>query len=106
MEGENDPGCRAGMAWERMDEELRQWTEELIRFRHEHPAVREGSLGITCADKQKKLFAFERALNDEKVIALFNTGDTPQDFAAQAAGNVTVPARAVKIITHKKEDTP
>ncbi|MBQ2700848.1 MAG: glycoside hydrolase family 13 protein [Clostridia bacterium] len=106
MEGENDPGCRAGMAWGRMDEELRQWTEDLIRFRHEHPAVCEGSLRIRCADKQKKLFAFERVLNTERVIAVFNTGDTPQDFAAEATGNVMVPARAVKIITHKKEDTP
>ena len=105
MQGENDPGCRAGMNWAHPDEELLNWTKEMVQLRHQHEAIRTGNYRILCKDKQKKLFAFERASETESIIAVFNSGDTPQDFTA-AAETVTVPAHAVKIIKLKKEDTP
>lgn len=105
MQGENDPGCRGGMAWDYQDEELLSWTKEMIHLRHQHEAIRSGSYHVLCKDKQKKLFAFERASEAETIIAVFNSGDSPQDFAA-AAETIIVPAHAVKIINLKKEDTP
>ena len=97
MQGENDPGCRAGMAWDHMDEELLAWTRRWIRFRHDHPSVREGAYRTLLADNRKGLFAFERPAPDEHVTAVFNRSGQPQDFAA-AGGTVTVPAHAVEII--------
>ena len=96
MQGENDPGCRGGMVWDHQDQELLGWTKEMISLRRQHEAIRSGTCRVLC--KQKKLFAFERASENETIIAVFNSGDTPQDFAAEAAGTITVPAHAVKII--------
>ena len=95
MEGENDPGCRGGMAWERQDEELLGWVKRLIRFRRQHEAVRRGAYRTLLADPDKKLFAFERRTDGETITVIFNSGDQPQDFAAEAG---TIPAHAVKII--------
>ena len=95
MEGENDPGCRGGMAWERQDEELLGWVKELIWFRRRHEAVRRGAYRTILADPDKKLFAFERRTDGETITVIFNSGDRPQDFAAEAG---TIPAHAVKII--------
>ena len=95
MEGENDPGCRGGMAWERQDEELLGWVKELIRFRRRHEAVRRGAYRTLLADPDKKLFAFERRTDGETITVIFNSGDQPQDFAAEAG---TIPVHAVKII--------
>lgn len=97
MMGENDPGCRAGMQWQRQDKELLGWVTELIRLRHGHEAIRLGAYRTLLCDGPKQLFVFERAYQNDRVIAAFNAGDANQDFAA-AAGSVTVPARAVKII--------
>lgn len=105
MQGENDPGCRGGMDWGHQDEELLSWTTELIRLRHQYEAIRTGRCRTLCKDKQKKLFAFERASETETIIVLFNSSDTSQDFTA-AAETVNVPAHAVKIIHLKKEATP
>jgi len=97
MTGGNDPGCRAGMQWERQDQELLQWVTELIRLRHAHEAIRLGAYRTLLCDSQRQLFVFERAYQNDRVIAAFNTGGESQDFAA-AGGSIPVPARAVKII--------
>lgn len=97
MQGENDPGCRAGMTWDRMDEELLTWTRRWIRFRREHEVIRKGKYRTLLADRQKGLFVFERASQEERIVAVFNRSAQPQDFAA-AGGTVTVPAHAVEII--------
>lgn len=97
MMGENDPGCRAGMAWDHPDGELLQWTKQLIAFRRSHEAIRTGGYRTLACDNEKKLFAFERSNEKETVIVLFNTGDREQDFAAPT-GCIRIPGRAVKII--------
>lgn len=97
MMGENDPGCRAGMAWDHQDGELLQWTKQLIAFRRSHDAIRTGGYRTLACDNEKKLFAFERSNEKETLIVLFNTGDREQDFAAPT-GCIRIPGRAVKII--------
>lgn len=92
MQGENDPGCRAGMTWDRMDEELLTWTRRWIRFRREHEVIRKGKYRTLLADRQKGLFVFERASQEEHIVAVFNRSAQPQDFAA-AGGTVTFRAR-------------
>ena len=100
MTGENDPGCRGGMAWDRPDRELLSWEKELIRTRREHPAVRKGTYKTLLTDDQRHVFAFARSLGTDRVIAVFNSGDAVQhlDFT-EAEESVDVQPRSVKIIT-------
>lgn len=42
MTGENDPGCRGGMAWDTPDKALHAWQKELIALRKKHQCLRTG----------------------------------------------------------------
>ena len=97
MTGENDPGCRGGMAWDHQDTELLQWQKDMIALRKRHPALRLGSYRVLAA--KAGLFAFERKLGDDRVAAFFNASDTPEqlDFA-ETGETVHIPPRSVKII--------
>jgi cyclomaltodextrinase len=98
MTGENDPGCRAGMAWDRPDAELLDWTREMIALRKSSAAVRRGSYRpLSCGDGD--VFALERRGPGERLTAVFNRGDAPKtlDFT-DGVGTITVPPRSVKII--------
>ena len=99
MLGENDPGCRGGMAWEQGNEALLKWTRELIALRKSSAAVREGAYRTIDTGLHSDVFAFERCLGSERVIAVFNRGSKPitLDFA-DAGGTVTLPPQSVKII--------
>lgn len=97
MTGENDPGCRGGMAWGHQDTELLQWQKDMIALRKRHPALRLGSYRVLAA--KGGLFAFERQLGDDRVVAFFNASDAPEqlDFA-ETGETVHIPPRSVKII--------
>ncbi len=97
MTGENDPGCRGGMAWGHQDTELLQWQKDMIWLRKRHPALRLGSYRALAA--KGGLFAFERKLGDDRVAAFFNASGTPEhlDFA-ETGETVHIPPRSVKII--------
>ena len=101
MTGENDPGCRGGMAWEHPDLSLLAWEKELVQYRKEHAAVRKGTYEPLIADHQKHLFAFKRSWGTERVIAVFNSGESTQrlDFT-EAEESVDVQPHSVKIITN------
>ncbi|MDD3212888.1 MAG: alpha-amylase family glycosyl hydrolase, partial [Eubacteriales bacterium] len=98
MAGENDPGCRGGMAWNHPDAELLDWTREMIALRRQSEAVRRGSYrALPCGDGD--VFAFERRMPGERLTAVFNRSGSQKtlDFA-DGVGTVTVPPRSVKII--------
>ena len=97
MEGENDPGCRGGMAWDRQDAELLTWEKRMIALRKKHPALRRGSYAVLTA--KGSIFAFQRELGGDRVASFFNTGDTPGTVDFTDAGEpVHIPPRSVKII--------
>lgn len=97
MTGENDPGCRGGMAWDAMDTDLLDWQKAMIAFRKCHPALRRGEYKVLAA--QGRLFALCRELGGDRVMALFNTGDTPKTLDFSEAGEpVHIPPHSVKII--------
>ena len=97
MTGENDPGCRGGMVWDKPDQNLLSWEKELIRMRKQHPAVRRGKYTVLMAEDH--IFAFLRENEKDRVAAVFNTGDQMKhlDFA-EMAGSVDVLPHSVKII--------
>ena len=97
MTGENDPGCRGGMAWDTADEVLHAWQKELIALRKKHPCLRTGAYRVLVV--KDNLFAFQREDQKDCVIAVFNTGDIPQQLdLTEAEEPVHIPPRSVKII--------
>lgn len=97
MTGENDPGCRGGMAWDAMDADLLDWQKAMIALRKRHPALRRGEYRVLAARGQ--LFALCRELDGDHVTALFNTGDALEILDFSEAGEpVHIPPRSVKII--------
>ena len=97
MTGENDPGCRGGMAWDRQDDGLLAWQRSLIALRKAHPALRTGSYIPLLADDSRRLFAFARQDASEWITAVFNAGDLPQTW--DSAGEfVHVLPHSVRII--------
>ncbi|MBQ6514683.1 MAG: glycoside hydrolase family 13 protein [Clostridia bacterium] len=97
MTGENDPGCRGGMAWDTPNEALHAWQKDLIALRKKHPCLRTGTFSVLAADNS--LFAFQRTDQKDCVAAVFNTGETPQQLdLTEAEEPVHIPPRSVKII--------
>ncbi len=96
--GENDPDCRRTMPWEQPDNDLLQWTREMISLRRHNTAVRLGEYHI-LQTSIPDVVAFERSYNGERIIAVFNRSVLPQtlDFA-DAVGTVTVLPQSVEII--------
>lgn len=99
MTGENDPGCRGGMVWEKADRELRDWEAEWIHLRKQQPLLRHGGYRMVLADDKQHLFAFERFDRDHSLLAVFNMDNKPHstDFAGRAE-SVDVSPLSVKII--------
>lgn len=97
MKGENDPGCRGGMAWDTPNEALREWQRDMIRLRKKHECVRNGSYTVLVAEKN--LFACRRSNESDQITAAFNIGDTPLLLdLTNTEETVHVPPRSVKII--------
>lgn len=104
MKGNNDPGCRGGMAWNKMNMDLLAWQKHWIAFRKEHSAIRKGSIAF-LNESDPALFSFSRFDSSEEIIAIFNTDSLPHptDFAGPAE-SVDVPPHTVKIIIKHKEE--
>lgn len=99
MAGENDPGCRGAMAWENGDMDLHEFLKKLISLRKKSKAIRSGSYHTVLKDSQRHIFAFERRCGNERVLAVFNPGDSHQslDFAGWAE-KVDISPQSVEII--------
>ena len=97
MTGENDPGCRGGMAWDSPNETLHSWQKEMIALRKKHSCLRTGSYQVLAASN--RLFALKRANEKDSLIALFNTGNASQTLdLTEAEEPVHIPPHSVKII--------
>lgn len=108
MEGENDPGCRGGMAWDKAEgsamlQEYRLWA---LR-RQKHPALKNGSYRVITADDEKHLIAYERADENERLYVVFNSGQTKQTLdISECGGQVDILPGSVKIVNNFKEELP
>ena len=72
MEGENDPDCRRPMIWDksRWNMPIYEATKTLIRLRHDHPALRTGSLEPLKVFNG--VYAFARVLDDDCAVVITN----------------------------------
>jgi glycosidase len=58
-----------------IDQELLTFYKKLTSFRHRYSSLRRGSFKTVHVDDERQLFAFERALDGERVLAIFNGSD-------------------------------
>jgi glycosidase len=62
----------------RFDEELLKHYQALGRVRASQPALRRGSTEAVLADETRRVYAFARVLDDERVVAAFNLTEKEQ----------------------------
>lgn len=97
--GGNDPDCRKPMLWADVayadevygadartrhepdavapDRALLAHYQKLLALRHRLPALQRGGYRTLLTDDTRDLFAFERTLDDQRVIVVFNNSDQP-----------------------------
>ena len=75
LTGGYDPGCRAGMPWDRArwDMDLLDYVQATVHLRRAHPALRRGTYRTLLAEGES--YAFERAYQAERLVVAFSTAD-------------------------------
>ncbi len=108
MEGEYDPGCRGGMAWEKAEaSEMLQTYRLWAKRRKEHPALVSGSYRTVLADDGKHVIAYERADETERLLVIIN--NSPEKVTldiSEWGGQVDILPHSVKIVNNFKEVVP
>lgn len=70
MQGENDPGCRAGMCWDRVNNDsfMLKSCKQLNRLRTDHIALRRGTQSCYALDADT--IAIDRKHHDEEILMI------------------------------------
>jgi glycosidase len=107
MWGADDPDCRKPMLWPdlqydheqshpfnqprptnpvQIDQDLLAFYRHWISLRHEMEVLRRGSFNLLLTDDTRRLLAFERALDQHHLIAVFNAGSQTQHVTTKQLG--------------------
>jgi glycosidase len=98
MWGADDPDCRKPMVWDdityndertaynpakirpvdavRPDTTLRSFYIKLCKMRKENPVLVYGDLRFSIADDQQMILAYDRVMNNEEIVVVFNRSDS------------------------------
>jgi Glycosidases len=98
MWGADDPDCRKPMVWDdityndertaynpaksrpvdavRPDTTLRSFYIKLCKMRKENPVLVYGDLRFSVADDQQMILAYDRVMNNEEIVVVFNRSDS------------------------------
>jgi cyclomaltodextrinase len=108
MWGANDPDCRKPMLWPditydpettkpdgstrpadtvEINHELLEHYRALIHIRNSHPALQTGTFTTLLTDDERRVYAFERRLGDERIVVILNAGDTEARVTLPGFGN-------------------
>ena len=115
MWGADDPHCRKPMVWDNLiyDDELIDSTsgfktgfgdfkveqnkdllnfyKKIISLRNNNDPLSKGSIKFIYIDNEKRTFAFERVLNDKKIICVFNLGNDENSLEVDSKGKEIFP---------------
>jgi len=101
MWGADDPDERKPMIWQHLkyedethhpfgdarprdkvevDQQLLIFYKKLTSIRNKYPALRRGAYEVLKADDERQLFVFQRTLDTENIIAVFNGSNQAQSF--------------------------
>ncbi|MEJ1517242.1 glycoside hydrolase family 13 protein [Bacillus cereus] len=80
MDGENDPGCRKCMIWEKekQDTELFKFVQSLIKLRNETPSLYTGDI---VHHPHNDVLVFEKRYKDEKIFIIINPTNTGKEIS-------------------------
>ncbi|MDA1675029.1 glycoside hydrolase family 13 protein [Bacillus cereus group sp. TH152-1LC] len=80
MDGENDPGCRKCMIWEKekQDTELFTFVQSLIKLRNETPSLYTGDI---VHHPHNDVLVFEKRYKDEKIFIIINPTNTGKEIS-------------------------
>jgi len=108
MWGADDPDCRKPMIWDEfkyddeiahlcdysddctntrqvdkigVDHDLLNFYKQMIKLRKNYPVLNRGTFKTLFMNDSKGIFAFERSLDNQKIIAIFNSLDTVQKLS-------------------------
>ncbi|HKK17524.1 MAG TPA: glycoside hydrolase family 13 protein, partial [Opitutales bacterium] len=71
----DDPEDRMPAWWHRVDTEIFQTYRSVLQLRHAHPALRRGDFKVLETRDDSQVLAFERKLNDERLVVIINRGE-------------------------------
>lgn len=104
MWGADDPHCRKPMIWSdliyeneiidsssgflkgfgkydvNVNKDLFEFYKDLISVHNSNPELKTGDLKILLTDDKKRIFGFERSLNNQKIVVVFNLGDSEESI--------------------------
>jgi len=89
LTGDNDPGCRLCMQWDKSKQNLKlfDWYKKLIAIRKNTPALYEGDYHTELCDDENNVYAFSRNAKTESVIVIVNAGNKEYDAKITAETN-------------------
>ncbi len=89
MSGDNDPGCRAAMAWGRQDLEVLAWHRSLIALRRSRPSLHRGDFCSVVCDDSRGLYGYLRRWGAESTSVLINNSDWRREVELPVADGGT-----------------
>lgn len=89
LQGGNDPGCRGAMNWNESEWDLGTFNavRSLATIRASHEALRRGA--FLPLVQRNRLFAFQRILNDDRLVVVLNSGERVTDLRLPITGTWT-----------------
>ena len=115
MWGADDPHCRKPMVWDNLiyddelidstsgfktgfgdfkveqNKDLLKFYKKIISLRNNNDPLSKGSIKFIHIDNEKRTFAFERVLNDKKIICVFNLGNDENSLEVDSKGKEIFP---------------
>ncbi|MGM0874565.1 MAG: alpha-glycosidase [Bacillota bacterium] len=83
LTGEQDPGCRKCMLWEKdaQDHDMLEFIKKLLTLRKSYPILaNEGSFTMLTAENERNYFSFCKENEQQLLIAVMNNHPTQQTF--------------------------
>ncbi len=101
MWGGDDPDCRKPMVWKeykyetetthpfglprqkdevKFDDDLFQWYKKMAAIRNENNALSLGEIQFYVLDEVKKILAYKRVLNKERILVVVNNNENPNQI--------------------------
>lgn len=91
LEGDKDPDCRRAFNWDQKtwNADVHQWIKQLCQLRSSMNSLRAGSIDFLLPTLPSKILAFQRELDGEKIVCLFNPTDLVQSIELEISGATT-----------------
>ena len=104
MWGADDPHCRKPMVWDDLNydneviikndgfkkgvgfytveqnKDILEFYKKMVQIRNNNKVLQQGDLNFLYSNDEKKSFAFERILDNEKIVVAFNNGSKEDNF--------------------------